>query len=635
MVYPIVLAGVNSGGSNKNFGTVNTAYVAYFLTDYLLDEWIQQYHQFPLTVAPAVFWDLCDAGTPRKSGQFSYSFDLPTVPAKVPISAEDWGAPLGIGGVETVNSYLTINTSVAGYTAANGAAATREFLLICGDLLDCVKRCDYKAIKDNDPSLFHETVGITTSMTDSYGLGNRWNNPENDGTANVLDLPLYNQAVQAPQCLWLARLAITNPNLNGTDIAYAKHLTLSHSPSTTIIGHRILNRLRGYDNHTDDVILKVIPFSTVYNAFVAYMTDVNTVSASTYIATATIGEYDGMICLINFIRLHFRRWMHLAGQYKFSYVKTTSSRLDAGGYGCVPLMSWSSIRMPAVIARAMARLYPTYRDGIAYYPQLWMDTVTLNTESSIWSAAGHAVGQFSPTTGKDGTGEIVQSSTFSNKIEVLIDKWNTAMRNMQVWCPISPKLTVSDYVLTELTYGLAHGASATSDDHYIMQLTGSTKPATIVQDILPSSFIPVCLLPNDDIDKRGHAAIEAQHFYNERHKEHPNGYASTHSLVVYTAWIISTHDKYNKGTSEAETDRILDEIPDGPGMRYVKDVGTKLLTTTALKYAASGSMAALTSLFTRARPHAQAIAIEERRGADPRLAPERYALHEANVHDEL
>jgi hypothetical protein len=216
--------------------------------------------------------------------------------------------------------------------------------------------------------------------------------------------------------------------------------------------------------------------------------------------------------------------------------------------------------MFAPINRMLARIMPYQEGNRFYYPVLWFDQCSLilptNVATNATNPAQNYSYDFNWSTGIIGTTTSQISLTIQVNYITLFAAWNTCMANAQVFVPIGPRLPPSRMNFAQCTWTAYYSSGLVNSYNLVAKRRFPTNiQALITTTVIPELFITATMNASTTVD-----VALIQSYYNEPHIE---WFGSTlpQESIIFARIMDTMHDKYNKGSADAETDDTKSDNP--------------------------------------------------------------------------
>jgi len=473
----VVCACINKIGAKAD--SMNAHFAARYLAYWWDAKWSGIVPTYDLKSAPAVVYDLMQAGLPKRKGNVIAHF-LSSNAAPVVYTTANFGFPLGIGAGTGVGP-ITLDTAWTGWTPLAGYTAIRDIFDACSAALDVVDADEYKSeIADDDFSFY--------SCVSAFQQGNYAQYLFKAGGSNYPQGATIHNRMKIT-CQWLARVSCNA----GSSAISGKYVTRRFCPPGTIIFMRMQKRWRGYQEHKLDcrlVYLDVTAHGIVMGRLLQGAIDIlGSNPFTTAGTTITINEFKVIVVQL------LQRWCHewaCASSGAYITYNGAVSRTEGMGVGHHVFFASDSLKQPQVLCESLSRVYPYIRQQTMFFPVMWIRDntasfdVTLNAAGSwfdtVWDWATNLI---------TGSNEVFINNFDLTRMTSIAAQWNKAMYKLAPYVPMGLQLEESEINAAEHHAVLNTNASNTgalwavikhvkTPDHY---------RSAIEQTLLPCVFI--------------------------------------------------------------------------------------------------------------------------------------------------
>jgi len=352
--------------------TLYPHYVYRFLAEYMINHWCGIVNLYNPQKLPAVLLDLLHAGEEKLAQNLTARVKtIGTITAVVPSIANNlsgFGTLTALAG----SSRYQLGNSFSGYTVKDGFEHTKTFLSICGTALDLQDAKTYRKIRTDDFSFY--------SMI-----------PEKDTTgAKNWDIFVHNDVrfhyagsvycIKKPMAHWIARVTPIKPATTASPIYARSPAFMNRSAPASVIAHRIREKLRGYDAHDEEVILKPVNASEL---LATYLAEIASFGASnsyfpTDAAYANMSFEDVKTGVLFHILKWARPWIATSYGVASDFYGGKSTETQRGvflrcGSGDVPDRAWDTMPFSGALNFNLGCLSPFKRGNVWYYPCPFVD----------------------------------------------------------------------------------------------------------------------------------------------------------------------------------------------------------------------------------------------------------------------
>jgi len=552
-------------------------YAAIYMAKYLDNVWTNVVPPYIFSTAPAVFWDLCDAGTRRQIGNTTYE-----MAANSTFSTTDTGFTFSTRGIQlgtrnaaATGGLVTVDTAITGYTDALGYAAAHNVFERCGKLLDCVERSKYSQIDRNDPSIFaswQEADKIVTTQDSTYGIKVAFGYL--NGSSHQR-LPFIHSGFHKARCLWLRRLCIASLQRTKNPQAYARHTITSTCSPQAILALRILKKWRGYEHHKKQVLIKPIRMSLYWVMFDSILKRIEEVGTITPFNTLAVTD---VIHVINWcLYKHFAPWATLGLGHKISAIDASFVPTMSPGSYTVPSPQAGNTMLFRVINEALSRIYPYEDSDTVYAPVLWPNASTF-TGTATYGAAVLSTYDYQTN--------IVAATAFGVangklNVETVVTAYQKALQQCGNYAPIGTALGTSRFNLASVTYV----ANSTAETIVVLSKDYFSEVSSQYLSITPCPEVYV-----ETADSWKNHSSEVSHLFREytRMSGIYMGTTGGQTGLLKGAIYATVHDKYGVGNPNAQVNGNEQESSYwDTGKRILQTVGGAVLTGTVSAAAAN------------------------------------------------
>jgi len=532
---------------------VNAAYAYRYFIDTVFNNWLGKVPGYTLAAAPPVYWDLFDAGTPRRYKDFSLSItgtDANGATIKDPTSQFTQNTPFGSLAFDNASSkFDLITTSLSSYTEALGHAAAEQLLSDVGRRVKLVSRSAYKTrIAADDPSLF---ACVNTDQVYDTALGSVTANGVGITVARIVHAPDYGAK-------WLHHFA------GGTEESTSFFITthpfkflparqLVSTPASILVD-RMMKGLAGNEQSDRITILKAFDLKTVTYVFDRLILTIfnRTAKAGYGLDQATVfpdlnpTDVQYMIQLI--IKRQFASWLAVSAGLTTNLNLAHGVNIGSGGF---PYRGSSTLYFPKVILDSINCLLPFEEvvSGVkrAVYPVLvstgdTLSALGLTTANYAAAASGSFQSTWSWFTNLNGGGGEVAASFDPDMNPALCKKWNTSMGWLQ------PVLTISTGS-EDCDINFAHCTAINFSDGTLLGVCSSQEMTDYVGERLDRAILPFYNAPVGSATKAQAYAFRncLQTLWNEKHFNSGAGLGATQRDAVLNAMIMAIHPLSGNG----------------------------------------------------------------------------------------
>jgi len=442
----LVIGLLNQAGASldeTNSGnTFSYAYAYKFLVIYLQNAWTGVPQVYDLNFAPKVFWDLVDAGMPKRGKGHNLQFSgraLADSAIPNPTSAL-FGTALGTASGSTLTSgYMTIDSSLASYTDLLGYNAARSIFNSSGRAMDCATREQYTPrIKDDDFSFYAFcSQKMSTTIADRSYLvnGNRFSAyQECLGPSDLCRTP------------WLARVACTIRDDTSHPWILAPEICTTSSPPAAYIGHRMLNRLSGRYKAKQEVIIKPVDASTFLFLVDKLIARVEVLAGSNAVAfnnaDCFMNSNDVKYLLCSYLQSIFAKWAPVGTGFQVGIAGQWRPTARAGPSD-IANTYLRGMHIPHILAKGLSCLVPYTRERgrQVFYPVWFYDAdTTMGNASYAVLASGLLQATWNILSNFIAAGSTEAADGVGSTIVSLQARWNIVISRIQAYIPFGPVL---------------------------------------------------------------------------------------------------------------------------------------------------------------------------------------------------
>jgi len=548
LVLPIVMHAFNHGFGERE-PTMPLQDLSWFLTAWLIEEWQGVVHAYDLDFAPCVLWDLADAGKPKRVGSRSFRVSASLSSTPTAINITNYAAFVGNTLAITAEGYAYMTTVTMSYNAATAYTNIKKMFSQHAMDLDCMERSVYgQRIRADDITIFHSAYDnfVDVSSEGHGSVGVRY-----IATSDVA-APSFNSMPDKIQCMWIAKLLFYNTTTCTPPCAcYTPHAKQTLYGSSTIIVHRMIHKLRGYDRQTDEVAVKFVPTSPFFYSFeyiLGKVMDTNLANqANGFFQQNGVGFNDFKYFFFFLLFRHFAKWSAVCTQHINKNTSGTGCRAVCGG----PFYRFprgEDYILPEFISRMLARIFPNkIDDGNLYiYPVLYTDAnYTTNAPANFWHATGTVTSALNIQTGIEATTSkpvVIYGMTADSTIMPL---WQKTMMLFGNWLP-------TDYLPSKFSEVCAASATRIMGEVAGVATTYSSNLSTLTireVDKTPLGELYIATAGKTDLQNQIRITNVA-YYFREPKTVYVNAY--TQNTIVALSNLGTLHDKYGVGDSDAD-----------------------------------------------------------------------------------
>lgn len=487
-----------AGNSN-----LNAAFAYRYLYDYLCSMWTRQTPVCQLEIAPPVYWDLCDAGTPKSGGWFQLSVATILGVLGDLDSTTMWNCTLGIPVEDSSTNYTGVSASLNGYTDQKGLYHASLLFQGVSSSVKVVSRKDYSPqIKSNDSSIYASVLNRPTEHSPHGIIAKNINNPLTQDPPTKVDIIAHHGGPVKTE--WLYHFAIGTVDSNDLVYSHALPTSLFSTPASIAI-HRLVNGLSGTERKNERVILKPVyiqeyarVFDSLWSIVDSYFDPTGTKKIFKQ-PGSVVTQDDATFMIQLLVSRYFSPWLAMGAGWAPCFFGGSgtgpfSVRAWNCGTGSCPARNHSSLLFPKVMVDMLARLQPfekyltSVEAKVFFYPIPCVYDSTLGLNSLNYAGSGGVfVGTWDLIKNNlGGTTTVDIAASETPALVQLVKNWQSAMRVASPFWEMSANHCKSDvnfgalsrYLLSQFT--LQSDVGATVSDRIIPEEIGYLVERTIL-----------------------------------------------------------------------------------------------------------------------------------------------------------